>query len=149
MSKWSKFWDKLSSRQSDNNIDCAELIAYLERLGWDTESAKTSHRFYKHPLVAVPVNIQPRHDGKAKAYTQEKTKMDGYEVKIYYSADDESYVAQIMEFIGCAVDGPTPEIALARLHEAKADWIRIVQEKGLPLPVPRYGAAPMETAMAA
>ncbi len=75
--------------------------------------------------------------------------MDGYEVKVYYSADDESYVAQIVEFVGCAVDGPTPEIALARLHEAKADWIRIVQEKGLPLPVPRYGAVPRATAMAA
>lgn len=47
--------------------------------------------------------------------------MDGYEVKVYYSADDECYVAQVVEFIGCAVDGPTPEIALARLHDAKAE----------------------------
>ncbi len=65
--------------------------------------------------------------------------MDGYEVKVYYSADDECYVAQIVEFVGCAVDGPTPEVALARLHDAKADWVRIVQEKGQPLPAPRYG----------
>jgi len=72
--------------------------------------------------------------------------MDGYEVKVYYSADDECYVAQIVEFIGCAVDGPTPEIALARLHDAKADWIHIVQEKGQPLPIPRYGAARKESA---
>lgn len=74
MSKWSKFWDKLSSGRSDNNIDCAELVAYLERLGWGTESAKTSHRFYKHPLIAVPVNIQPRQDGKAKAYQVEQVR---------------------------------------------------------------------------
>ena len=65
--------------------------------------------------------------------------MDGYEVKVYYSADDQCYVAQIVEFIGCAVDGPTPEIALARLRNAKTDWVRIVQEQGQPLPAPRYG----------
>lgn len=65
--------------------------------------------------------------------------MDGYEVKVSYSPSDECYVAQIVEFTGCAVDGPTPEIALARLHEAKEDWIRIVREKGGQLPAPRYG----------
>ena len=75
--------------------------------------------------------------------------MDGYEVKVYYSADDQCYVAQIVEFIGCAVDGPTPEIALARLRDAKADWVRIVQEKGQPLPAPRYGASQKQKTAAA
>ena len=65
--------------------------------------------------------------------------MDGYEVKVYYSPNDGCYVAQIVEFTGCAVDGPTPEIALERLHEAKEDWIRIVRESGGSLPAPRYG----------
>lgn len=74
--------------------------------------------------------------------------MDGYEVKVCYSADDECYVAQIVEFLGCAVDGPTPEIALAWLRDAKADWVRIVQEKGQPLPAPRYGLLQRETTMA-
>ena len=60
MSKWAKFWDQLSSGQADNNIDCSLSVA--PRL----VNGKTSHRFYKHPLVAAPVNIQPRHDGKAK-----------------------------------------------------------------------------------
>lgn len=68
MSKWAKFWEKLSAGQSDNNIDYTELVSYLERLGWETESAKTSHRYYKHPSVDAPVNLQPRQDGKAKTY---------------------------------------------------------------------------------
>ena len=74
MSKWAKFWDKLSAGRSDNNIDYAELEAYLERLGWGTESARTSHRYYKHPLVPAPVNIQPRRDGKAKGYQVEQAR---------------------------------------------------------------------------
>lgn len=64
--------------------------------------------------------------------------MDGYEVKVSYSPDDACYVAQIVEFIGCAVDGPTPEAALARLQDAKAEWIRVVQANGYPIPAPRY-----------
>lgn len=75
--------------------------------------------------------------------------MDGYEVKVYYSPNDECYVAQIVEFVGCAVDGPTPEIALERLRDAKADWMRIVREKGRPMPAPRYGRSLMEHAVAA
>lgn len=76
--------------------------------------------------------------------------MDDSEVKVYYSPDDECYVAQIVEFVGCAVDGPTPEIALARLHTAKEDWVRIVRERGRPVPAPRYGRAqPQESAPAA
>lgn len=65
--------------------------------------------------------------------------MDGYEVKVSYSPDDQCYVAQIVELTGCAVDGPTPEIALARLHEAKQEWVRLVREAGHPVPAPRYG----------
>jgi len=75
--------------------------------------------------------------------------MDGYEVKVYYSPGDECYVAQIVEFVGCAVDGPTPEIALARLHGAKTDWMRIVRENGNPVPPPRYGRLPAKSMVAA
>ena len=64
--------------------------------------------------------------------------MEDYEVKVSYSPDDNCYVAQIVEFIGCAVDGPTPEIALARLHDAKEEWVRVVRESGHPVPAPRY-----------
>ena len=64
--------------------------------------------------------------------------MDGYEVKVYYSPDDGVYVAQIVEFIGCAVDGPTPKAALAALREAKAAWIEDVKRAGHPIPPPRY-----------
>lgn len=68
MSKWVKFWEKLDGAQADNNIDFAELISYLERLGWELFSQGTSHKVYKHPFVSVAVNIQTRRDGKAKSY---------------------------------------------------------------------------------
>ncbi len=64
--------------------------------------------------------------------------MDSYEVRLYFSPNDDCYVAQIVEFVGCAVDGPTPEIALSRLQAAKDDWIALVQKSGHAVPPPRY-----------
>lgn len=75
--------------------------------------------------------------------------MPDHEIHLYYSPDDECYVAQIVEFIGCAVDGPTPEIALARLYEAKEDWVRLVRESGRSIPVPRYRRLQPQSGIAA
>ncbi len=61
-------------------------------------------------------------------------------MKVYYSADDECYVAEIVEWIGCAADGPTPEEALANLREVKAVWMRAVTENGYAVPPPRHAA---------
>ena len=53
----------LSSCLMFYNVGFAELIYSLEQF-----SRGTSHRVYKHPLVPVAVNVQPRRDGKAKSY---------------------------------------------------------------------------------
>ena len=63
--------------------------------------------------------------------------MDGYEVTLYFSPEDDYYVAQIAEFVGCATDGPTAEEALANLREVKAAWIESMQRMGHPIPPPR------------
>lgn len=63
--------------------------------------------------------------------------MDRYKVRLPYRPDDGCCVVQTVEFVGCAVDGPTPEIALARLRDAKAEWINSVQANGHSVPIPR------------
>jgi len=75
--------------------------------------------------------------------------MDGYEVKVYYSPNDECYVAEIVEFIGCAADGATPEEALANLRELKAVWMRAVVENGYAGPPPRRAVEAQERQLAA
>jgi len=74
------------------------------------------------------------------ADTRETTKMDGYEVRVHYSADDECYVAEIVEFVGGVADGPTPEEALTNLRELKEVWMRAVVENGYAIPPPRHVA---------
>ena len=65
--------------------------------------------------------------------------MDGYEVTLSFSPEDDYYVARIAEFTGCATDGPTAEEALTNLREVKAAWIESMQRMGHPIPPPRYG----------
>ena len=62
--------------------------------------------------------------------------MHGYEVKLWYSRDDRCYVAQAINLPGCAVDGSTPEEALAHLREAIPAWIEAMRSNGHPIPAP-------------
>ncbi len=64
--------------------------------------------------------------------------MDGYEVKIWYSPNDERYVAEIVEFAGCATDGADPIEAYENLKAVKAEWIAAVESMGHSIPPPKY-----------
>lgn len=67
MSAWEKFRQKLLSGQSDQNIDFERLRTFLKRLDFD-EDISGSHHIYGRPGVEDIIDIQPRHDGKAKSY---------------------------------------------------------------------------------
>jgi predicted RNase H-like HicB family nuclease len=60
-----------------------------------------------------------------------------YEVIIYWSADDEAFIAEVPELPGCAADGATYEEAVANVRTIIAEWIEIAQELGRPIPEPR------------
>jgi predicted RNase H-like HicB family nuclease len=44
--------------------------------------------------------------------------MNKYEVIIYWSEEDQSFVAEVPELPGCAAHGPTQEATLASAQEA-------------------------------
>lgn len=60
-----------------------------------------------------------------------------YEVIIYWSADDEAFIAEIPELAGCAADGPTPHEALSAVQVVAAEWIDTAHELGRPIPEPK------------
>jgi predicted RNase H-like HicB family nuclease len=60
-----------------------------------------------------------------------------YEVIIYWSADDEAFIAEVPELPGCAADGPTYEAAIANVRVVISEWIETAQELGRPIPEPR------------
>ena len=63
--------------------------------------------------------------------------MNKYEVIIYWSEEDEAFVAEVPELPGCAAHGPTQEAALASAQEAIRLWVDTAKEFGDPVPEPR------------
>src|SRR5215467_7218276 len=60
-----------------------------------------------------------------------------YEIIIYWSAEDEAFIAEVPELPGCAADGPTYEAAIANVKVIVSEWIETAQELGRPIPEPR------------
>jgi predicted RNase H-like HicB family nuclease len=60
-----------------------------------------------------------------------------YEVIIYWSDEDESFIAEVPELPGCAADGRTYAKALANVQVIIEEWIETAKELGRPIPEPR------------
>ena len=63
--------------------------------------------------------------------------MNKYEVIIYWSEEDQMFVAEVPELPGCAAHGPTQEAALANAQEAIRLRLDTAKEFGDPVPVPK------------
>ncbi|MGF1503591.1 MAG: type II toxin-antitoxin system HicB family antitoxin [Anaerolineae bacterium] len=64
--------------------------------------------------------------------------MKDYHINIFYSAEDEAYIADIPDLKYCSAHGESAEEALREVLIAKAAWLETAQEEGLPIPEPRY-----------
>lgn len=60
-----------------------------------------------------------------------------YEVIIYWSEEDEAFIAEVPELPGCAADGVTYEQVLANVQVIIEEWIETAKELGRPTPEPR------------
>jgi predicted RNase H-like HicB family nuclease len=63
--------------------------------------------------------------------------MTKYEVIIYWSEEDEAFVAEVPELPGCAAHGPTQGRALSNAQDAIRLWIDTAKEFGDPVPEPK------------
>lgn len=60
-----------------------------------------------------------------------------YEVIIYWSDEDESFVAEAPELAGCMADGATYQEALSTLEVVIQEWIETARELGRLVPEPK------------
>ncbi len=60
-----------------------------------------------------------------------------YETIIYWSEEDQAYVAEVPELPGCMAHGESDEAALANAKEAIQLWIDTAAEFGDPIPEPK------------
>ncbi len=60
-----------------------------------------------------------------------------YEVIIYWSAEDNAFIAEVPELAGCMADGQTYQAALANVEIIIREWIETARELGRPIPEPK------------
>jgi predicted RNase H-like HicB family nuclease len=63
--------------------------------------------------------------------------MQKYEIIIYWSNEDEVFIADVPELPGCIAHGETQEAALQNVKEAMQLWIDTALEFGDPVPEPK------------
>ncbi len=60
-----------------------------------------------------------------------------YEVIIYWSDEDEAFIAEVPELPGCMADGATYQEALANTEVVIQEWIETAQGLGRTIPEPK------------
>jgi predicted RNase H-like HicB family nuclease len=64
--------------------------------------------------------------------------MKDYHINIFFSDEDEGYIADIPDLEACSAFGASAEAALAEVERAKSAWIAAAREAGRDVPEPRY-----------
>jgi predicted RNase H-like HicB family nuclease len=64
--------------------------------------------------------------------------MKDYHINIFYTEEDEGYIADIPDLKACSAFGDSPEEALKEVLIAKAAWIEAALAEGIPVSPPRY-----------
>lgn len=60
-----------------------------------------------------------------------------YEIIIYWSQEDQAFIAEVPELPGCAADGKTYQEALANVEVIIREWIETAKELRRPIPAPK------------
>jgi predicted RNase H-like HicB family nuclease len=67
--------------------------------------------------------------------------MRDYHINIFYSEEDQGYIADIPDLEACSAFGKTPDEALAQLHVARRAWLAAARKARRRIPPPRYRPA--------
>jgi predicted RNase H-like HicB family nuclease len=67
--------------------------------------------------------------------------MKDYHINVFYSDEDECYVADIPDLKYCSAFGATPVEAVREVEKAKQAWLQVARDEGKPIPEPRYTPA--------
>jgi predicted RNase H-like HicB family nuclease len=69
-----------------------------------------------------------------------------YHINVFYSDEDEGYIADIPDLRHCSAFGETPEDAVREVLIAKNAWLEAARVAGKPIPRPRYRPVIYQTA---
>lgn len=110
MSKLKKLYEHILMRRSDANVPFETLCSLLKRLGFD-ERMKWEHHIF--------------------------TKDGVDEIIIFWSSEDNAFVADVPELSGCMAGGKTYQEALSNAEQIIDEWIETATRLGRPIPQPK------------
>jgi len=64
--------------------------------------------------------------------------MKDYHIIIFYSDEDEGYIADIPDLTHCSAFGTSPQEALEEVIKAKESWLEAARKNKKPIPEPQY-----------
>ena len=67
--------------------------------------------------------------------------MSDYAINMFWSDEDQAWVADIPDLAHCSALGATPQEALSEVLDAKQAWLDSASDHGDPVPEPRYRPA--------
>ena len=63
--------------------------------------------------------------------------MPKHTIILYWSAEDDAFIAEVPELPGCAADGKTHREALKNVEVVIREWVETANELGRPIPKPK------------
>ena len=63
--------------------------------------------------------------------------MSKYEIILYWSQEDDGYIAEVPELAGCMADGKTPVEAGKNAEVVIQEWLETAVRLGRPIPEPK------------
>jgi predicted RNase H-like HicB family nuclease len=69
-----------------------------------------------------------------------------YHINLFWSDEDDAWIADVPDLRFCSAHGDTPEGALAEIQTAMAAWLGTASERGLAIPEAKYRPAPASRA---
>lgn len=63
--------------------------------------------------------------------------MNKYEIIIYWSYEDNAFIAEVPELPGCMADGQTYHDAISNVETIVGEWIETAKEEGREIPKPK------------
>jgi predicted RNase H-like HicB family nuclease/predicted RNA binding protein YcfA (HicA-like mRNA interferase family) len=138
-------------RRADNtNVSFDDLVRLVQALGFREVGGRDSHRVFAHPDVAELVNLQVER-GQAKALPGQAScgpwcavqfvvgggaMNPGYRIEVFWSDEDEVWIADVPDLPMCSAHGPTPHEAVGEVEQAIEAWLDAARATGRPAPKP-------------
>ena len=64
-----------------------------------------------------------------------------YNINVFWSDEDDCWIADVPDLRPCSAHGQTPEEAIAHVRDAIEGWLAVARDRGFAIPEPRYRPA--------